>query len=188
MESPGALASIREGNICIGIPGGNDGLASVIKDLATELLVLDERANLQLDSLKWPHGSNRWLVLTLVPGENGLRASLGSLVAEDDADLVGVGADLLECRIADDVADHGLVTEGPGAFAAVAEGDVCVIAAFEDNGRFGMVEDLAAVVLVLDVWAEGELDCLEGPRCGGRLRGANTFGEFVLSTSFAEVA
>ena len=188
LESPRALFGIREGSIDIGVPLGNDRLASVIKDLATELLVLDQRANGQLDRLKRPLGSNGWLVLTLGSSEHRLRSSLGGLVAEGHADLISIGADLFEGGIADDGADFARVAQCPGAFVGVAEGDVGGVIALDDDGRAGMVEDLAAVILVLDGWPDGELDCFEGPVVGGGLRSALIFGEWVVGVDLVEVA
>ena len=74
----------------------------------------------------------------------------------------GAGSRLLECRVADDGADDALRLQGPGAFIAVAEGDVYILATSQDD-RVGVgAEDLAAVVLVLDTCAEGEFDGFEG--------------------------
>ena len=54
------------------------------------------------------------------------------------------------------------MTEGPFALVGVREGDVCVGTALDDNGIAGVVEDLAAVVLIFDTGAYAELYGLEG--------------------------
>ena len=127
-------------------------------------------------------------MLALGSSEHRLRYSIGSLIAEGDADLIGIGANLHEGGIADDGADFARVAQCPGAFVGVAEGDVCGVFALDDDGRAGMVEDLAAVVLVLDGWPDGELNCFEGPVVGGGLRSALAFGERVVGVDFVEVA
>ena len=117
--------------------------------------------------------------------ENRLGACLSSLVAQHNADLAGVGPDLLEGRIADDLADGTFVAEGPLALVAVREGNVRVGTALYDNGVTGVVQDLATVVLILDPGADDELHGLEGA-CGanGGCLLARTGGEDCLGAGF----
>ena len=116
-------------------------------------------------------------------GEGGLDGELGGLVAELDADFgPGAGDDLLECGIADDLADFGgfFAADGPFAFAAVGEDGVGVVAALDDDGFAGLVEDLAPGGLVGYVFADMEFDEGEGPVGGGVLGGPWGSGEVLL--------
>lgn len=89
-----------------------------------------------------------------------------------DADFISGlgfgGGDFPERRVADHGGDFlGSVAEGPGAFAAVGEGDVRVGAALEDDRGAGFVEDLAAGSRVGDGLADEEGDGGEGAGGGG---------------------
>lgn len=108
----------------------------------------------------------------------------GGLVAELDADF-GPGArrgDLPECGIVDDLADFGgfFAADSPFAFAAVGKGDVGVVAALDDDGFAGLVEDLAAAGLVGHVFADMEFDEGEGHVGGGGLGCPWGSGEVLL--------
>ena len=176
---------VGERDIPVLTPKDDDWLVVLVNNLASEILLLDKGADAQLNCLERTGGSDGWLVLTLGACKDGLATGFGGLIAKDNADLVGVGADLLECWVTNDVVDFSLLAESPGTLVTITESDVCVCAADQNDGLIGRVEDLATLVWVLDVFAELELDGLEGSELGGRLHSALAFGENVLSAGLA---
>lgn len=73
--------------------------------------------------------------------------------------------------------------EGPGAGPAVGEGDVGVRTSCRDDGLSGVVEDLAAEVLLCDTRADADLDRLVGSTgTDGWFRLALGAGEDLLRT------
>lgn len=179
LECPFALVGIRERNVPVGAPGGNEWLASLVNNLATIILLLDQGANDDLDACEKSSGNRLFLSLTFF--EWSLDPELDAGVTELDDDLGGGGFDLLEGWVTDDLAHlAGLVSEGPFAFSAIGEGDICVGAALYDDGFAGVIENLAAVVLVLYILAHTELDEAEGSGLGGMLRDSAGSRESVL--------
>ena len=185
LKSPFTLVGVGERNVPVLTPKDDDRVMVLVNNLASQILRLDPSAKAQLHGLERTGGTDWWFLLAPTLREDSLGPGLGALVAEDDADLSSVGAGLLEssvgvdllesivhaalleCRIADNMMDFGLLAESPGALVAVAEGDIYVGAAEHDDGLVGGVEDLAAVVLVLDALAELEFDGLEGSELRG---------------------
>src|ERR1700712_3024949 len=66
-----------------------------------------------------------------------------------------------ESRVADDVADLARGLESPGTLVGVGESDVALSATENVQRVAVVVEDLAAEILLLNQFADGELDGLE---------------------------
>ena len=157
-------------------------MTGLVHNLAPIVLVLNQGSDHNLHRGERAGGVHGFL-LPRALGEGGLDRELGGLVAELDADFgPGAGGDLPECGIADDLADFGgfFAADGPFAFAAVAKGDVGVVAALDDDGFAGLVEDLATGGLVGYVFADMEFDEGEEPVGGGVLGCPWGFGEVLL--------
>lgn len=182
LKRPLPLPGVRKRGIDIRIPGRHNGLTGLVNHLAPIILFLNQSPdhNLHRGERARVHG----FLLSRALGEGGLDGELGGLVAELDADF-GARArcgDLPECGIADDLADFGgfFAADGPFAFAAVGEDGVGVVAALDDGGFAGLVEDLAPGGLVGYVFADMEFDEGEGPVGGGVLGCPWGSGEVLL--------
>ncbi|ORY68207.1 uncharacterized protein BCR38DRAFT_422428 [Pseudomassariella vexata] len=179
LEGPLSLIRVGESYIDIRAPENSDGVSSIIQDLTT-LSRVNKFADTELNRLKGTLAAYGGLLLARASSENSLRSRLGSLIAEHNADLKGIRANLDESRVADDLADLGGLTEGPGPLVGVREGDICVRAADRDDGLACLIEGLATVLLVLDILADFDFDGLEGAAGGGGLVLADAALEGVL--------
>ena len=189
LKSPETSIAVGEGDVAVGTPQNNKRDAGLVEGLASVVLLLDERADTELDGLEWARGRDGRLLHALTCGEDGLGAEFDPLVLEDDGQLKGIGADLLEGRVADHFLDvGGLATEGPGPISAVGEGDVGVAAAERDNGLAGLVEELAAEVLLLNILAESDFDRVEGPAGSGDFSVAFALLKSYLGAEFGWAA
>lgn len=190
LKFPLPFIAISESDIPVFSPEDHKRLIRLIEDLAPVVLFLDQLADTELHRLERSARSHgRRFDAALARGEHGLGPELDALVLEHDAEAVGVGADLLERRVADHLADlGGAVTESPGPGSAVGEGDVGVGAAEADDGLLILVEDLAAQGLLLDVLADLDFDLVEGPVAGRIRRIAFAFLELHLGAGFGGAA
>jgi hypothetical protein len=177
-EGPQALISIREGSIAVGTPDSLNGVTCFIKNLAAEILLLRPSTNNDLNSLEGTAGTDRHGLNASTLLECRLRTKLSALVLENDAGLEVGRVGLDEDGVADDLADFALFPEGPFTSAAVGEGDVGVLATDDYDVVTLVVEDLAAEVLALNIFAETKLDGLEGS--------AGTGGAALLALTLSE--
>lgn len=191
-ESPGTAITVGEGSVNVLAALDGDGVAIVIENLASEILLLNINTDAQLDGVEWSAGANRVLDLALKTGlvEGGLRGEIA--VGQSNADIRvlvlfvdGAGAAFLEGRVADYLTDlGGSVLKGPLALVAIPEGDVDVLAADDDDRVEIVVEDLAAEVTLLDIRAQAEFDsCERAGGANGRLGLALALGELGLGAN-----
>jgi hypothetical protein len=191
LESPRTLVSVGEGDVAVFATEDNQGIAVVVEDLAAVVLLLHQRPNLELDSLKGTRRADRREIDQAAGWQDGLRASLGGLVLQNDAqsELVRVGVDGDKRRIAHHLADIRGLSECPGALVGIGESGVDVFAASSNDGLAVVVKGSASESGVLDAGSEADLDGGEGSASGwGSIGSGHGTQSTDLSASLAAIA
>lgn len=175
-ESPGTVTAISKGDVDVSTALASDRVASLVKNLASKVLLLDSGIESELEHVDILAASKLGLANETALNECNVTRELAHT---GDADVDGrlrygcrrrlrsgrrrSGIALLESRVADDGNDVlGAGFEGPVSTIGISKCNFAASVAQNDDGLIKFIAHLAAEVFLLHVCAEGEKDGVVG--------------------------